>query len=308
MIRKKIIAFLLMGLLGLAVDVTFAKNLKVITTNFPLYDFSRQVGQHMVDVILLLPPGVEAHSFTPTPRDVMRINQADVFVYTGKTMEPWISDILKSITNKQLLIVNTSRVIDLIGEERKEHHRHSSHSAAGQDPHFWLDPILAQKMVLHIAEALALKDSANKTYYMMNAEKYNRELQKLDQQIRKTLACCRHRTIIYGGHFAFGYFSRRYDLEYISLYKGYSPNAQLSPKSIAELIKKMKQLKVGVIYYEELIDPKIARAISEETGAKCLLLHGAHNISKAEHQHGVTYLSIMYDNLEKLKIGLEYQE
>ena len=115
----------------------------------------------------------------------------------------------------------------------------------------------------------------------------------------------KHKKIIYGGHFAFGYFAKRYGLGYESPYEGFSPNAEPSPKAIVELIKKMKSSQIKYIYYEELIDPKVARTISQAAGAKLELLHGAHNISKSELENGVTFIYIMNKNLEKLKEGLE---
>ena len=113
--------------------------------------------------------------------------------------------------------------------------------------------------------------------------------------------------IIYGGHFAFGYFAKRYGLTHESPYPGFSPNAEPSPKAIAELISKMRASGQKYIYYEELIEPKVARIIAEETGATLELLHGAHNVSKKELKSGITFLDIMEDNLQKLKVGLECQ-
>jgi zinc transport system substrate-binding protein len=284
--------------------------LKIITTNFPLYDFTRQICQEKAEVVLLLPPGAEAHSYRPTPRDVMRIHQADIFVYTGEYMEPWVEDILQGIRNKELLVVDTSQAVlqDLRGHEKEglEHHGHHAHHQA-MDPHFWLDPILAQKMVKYIAVSVASKDVDNKEEYQRQAKDYCAELEQLDRTIREVLIHCKQRTIIYGGHFVFGYFSRQYGLDFITPYKNFSPNAQPNPKNIMRLIKTMKQLETKVVYHEELVEPKVARAIAGETKAKLLLLHGTHNITKQEKQNKVTYLSLMYDNLEKLKIGLEYQ-
>jgi zinc transport system substrate-binding protein len=126
--------------------------------------------------------------------------------------------------------------------------------------------------------------------------------------IRATLEKCKSRTIIYGGHFAFGYFARRYGLEYLSPYAGFSPNAEPTPRKIAELIETLKKTGSSCIYYEELLEPRVARIIAENTGAKLLLLHGAHNISRDELDQGVTYLEIMQGNLERLKLGLGYYE
>ncbi|MFA4989071.1 MAG: metal ABC transporter substrate-binding protein [Candidatus Omnitrophota bacterium] len=285
--------------------------LEVVTTLFPTYDFARQVGGEKVNVFLLLPPGVEAHAFEPKPQDVVRINKADVFIYTGRYMEPWVEDLLKGVSNKGLVVVDSSRGIDLMDERDHDEDDHDEeeegghHHHGGKDPHIWLDLANAQIMVDNIAGALAEKDPANKDFYLENAREYKTKLADLDRRFKETLATAKHKTIIYGGHFAFGYFARRYGLEYDSPYEGFSPNAEPSPRAIAELIDKLNVSGIKYIYYEELLDPKVARAIAQETGARLELLHGAHNLSKDELKKGVTFLDVMEDNLKKLKAGLE---
>ncbi len=302
-----------------------AKKPDVITTLFPTYDFARQIGRDKIDLTLLLPPGVEPHAYEPKPQDIVKISKADIFIYTGKTMEPWVENILKGISNKNLLVVDASSGIGLMSEDDHDldeelqegghhdgkhseaHDEHGHHHHGGKDPHIWLDLANDQIIVDTITKALIEKDLTNKEFYSKNAEEYKLKLASLDNRFKETLATAKHKTIIYGGHFAFGYFAKRYGLEYNSPYKGFSPNAEPSPKSIVELMGKMKKTGSKYIYHEELLDPKIARTIADETGAKLELLHGAHNISKDELSQGKTFLDIMEDNLNKLKIGLECQ-
>jgi zinc transport system substrate-binding protein len=313
-----------------------AAKLKVTATIFPLYDFARQVGGDRVEVSLLLPPGVEAHTYAPRPGDMIRLGNADVFLYTGEFMEPWAENLVKGVDNPALLVVDTSRGIELAeGDEhdehvhsgeagdhaappQEEHHGHDHGASAdahagdasdhhhhhGKDPHIWLDPLLARTMVSTIAEAFAAKDSAGAEIYRNNAESYAKELAALDREITEGLSGCERRTIIYGGHFAFGYFARRYGLEHVSPYPGFAPDAEPSPRAVAELVETMKHTGASVIYHEELIDPKVARAIAAETGARLLLLHGAHNLSREEREQGLSYLRIMRDNLARLREGL----
>lgn len=315
---------LLAGLLALVVGTALfsgaaaaeAAKLKVTATIFPLYDFARQVGGDRVEVSLLLPPGVEAHTYAPRPGDMMRLGNAEVFLYTGEFMEPWAENLVKGVDNPALLVVDTSRGIELAEEDEGDEHVHSGeagdHAASGnasdhhhgKDPHIWLDPLLAQTMVRTIAEAFAAKDPAGAEVYRANAESYAKELAALDREITEGLSGCERRTIIYGGHFAFGYFARRYGLEHVSPYPGFAPDAEPSPRAVAELVETMKHTGASVIYHEELIDPKVARAIATETGARLLLLHGAHNLSREEREQGLTYLQIMRDNLARLREGL----
>ncbi|TCL68536.1 zinc transport system substrate-binding protein [Hydrogenispora ethanolica] len=286
--------------------------LKVVTTLFPQYDFVQEIGKDKVAATLLLPPGVEPHSFEPSPQDIVGIRKADVFVYTGEYMEPWAHKVIEGVKGKKIVIVDTSRGIELMKEE-EEHEDHDEHEGeeehhhhGGKDPHIWLDPVLARQMVSNIVAGLAKADPQHAAFYKQNGAAYQKRLQKLDREFAAAFAKARTKTIIYGGHFAFGYFAKRYGLKYISPYSGFAPDAEPTPQRIAELIKTIKKTGTKVIYYEELIDPKVAKVIADQTGAKMLLLHGLHNISKAELKAKVSYVTLMEGNLERLKQGLGY--
>ena len=291
--------------------------LRVVTTLFPLYDWARVIAQDRATVSLLLPPGVEPHSFEPTPKDITAINKADLLIYTGEFMEPWVESLIKGKTNKNLIVVDASQGLELMAASQEEDgdHEHADHEHGhgnskthhhqGKDPHIWLEFGNAQKIVDHIASAFAAKDPDNAQVYLNRAQDYNAKLQELDETYARTLAACKHRTLIYGGHFAFGYFANRYRLKHMSPYQGFAPDAEPTPKKLAELIKTMKESDLQAIFYEEGIEPRVAKVIGEETGARLLLLHGAHNVTKDELAGGVTYLSIMQANLERLKQGLE---
>lgn len=280
------------------------KKTKVITTLFPLYDFTRNIGGQYVDVFLLLPPGVEPHTFEPRPEDIVRINSADIFIFTGKYMEPWVDKILKGIDNKKILVIDSSegiKPIELVEDSHTHNHIHKV------DPHIWLDFENAQTMVDNILRALIIVDPENEKYYQHNADNYKSALLRLDSEFKEGLALCKTRYFIHGGHFAFGYMAKRYRLNYISAYEGLSPDAEPSARHLATLIKIIKKYNAKYIFYEELISPKIAEMISKETGAGLLRLHAAHNLTKDEFDRGITFIELMKQNLLNLKTGLQCQ-
>ena len=290
-----------------------AGKLKVITTLFPLYDFARNVGGDGAHVTLLLPPGLEPHSYEPKPGDVLKVNEADIFIYTGREMEPWVESLLKSVDSRKLLVVNAGKGITLLesvgsghGHEEHGHGETAGHGHAGGrlDPHIWLDFVRAQKMVENIRDGFASKDPPRKDFYMKNAAEYESRLKSLDEEFKAGLADCRHRIFVHGGHFAFNYLAKRYNLEYVSAYEG-SPDAEPSPRKILELKKLVKDNGVKYIYYEELITPRVAEVLARETGCGLLFLHGAHNISKDDLEKGATFISLMKHNLDALRKGLE---
>lgn len=285
------------------------KKLSIVTTLFPLYDFARTICGDKANVTLLLPPGVEAHSFEPKPTDLLAISKADIFVYTNPTMEPWATKVLKSVANPSLIVIDASLGTDTLLPEHdlSEEHGHGDekhHQEGPIDPHIWLDLQNTQKIIDTLGSAIAAKDSANASFYNNNATAYKAELAKLDDEFKSGLKSCRTRTFIHGGHYAFGYLAHRYGLTYRSA-QAINPDAEPTPGTISELIKLLKSNHLKYVYAEELVSPKVSEMLSREAGVNILTLHGAHNISKNDLASGVTFIGLMGKNLANLRTGLE---
>ena len=280
--------------------------IRVVVSLFPLYDFVKNIGKDRVAVEMLLPPGVEPHSFEPKPADVLNLNHADIFVYTNKYMEPWVADIIKGIDNKQTLILDSSKGVVFINEdaEHEDEHHSGEQGQARMDPHIWLDLGNAAVMVDTIRDGLIQKDPTNKDYYQKNAEQYKATLKALDDKFMRGLRDCKKKTFINGGHFAFGYLAKRYGLTYMSAY-GFSPDAEPTPGQLVSISRILKEQELKYIFYEELLAPRVAETIASETGAQLLFLHGAHNISKEEFEKGVSFVGLMEKNLANLEQGLQ---
>jgi zinc transport system substrate-binding protein len=206
--------------------------------------------------------------------------------------------------SKKEILIHDEPHKHLDKEEHEHSHKEGHHHE--MDPHFWLDFVNAQKMVDRILEGLVKKDPTHKEFYSKNTEQYKLKLNDLDLKFKETLSRCKKKVFVHAGHFAFGYLAKRYGLEYVSAY-GFSPDAEPSPKKLVELTKTLKKHGLGHIYYEELITPRVAETIAKETGASLLMLHGAHNLTKDEFEKGVTFISLMEDNLKNLKAGLQCQ-
>jgi zinc transport system substrate-binding protein len=276
------------------------KKLRVVTTLFPLYDMAKSIGADKTEVLLLVPPGVEAHSFEPRPSDIFKINEADIFVYTGKFMEPWAEDVIKGAVNENLVVVDASHGAKMIPGVSRD----ADEPAGSLDPHIWLDFDNAGIMVKNILQAFQIKDSANKALYEQKAGEYSRKLTELDSLYKTTLAACKHRTIVYGGHYAFGYPARRYGIRYLAA-QGVSPDAEPTANDLVKLVEQIKKERIKYIFYEELTSPRITETIAGETNAKMLLLNAAHNVSRDQLDQGVSLFDILRRNLENLSKGLE---
>jgi zinc transport system substrate-binding protein len=273
--------------------------IRIVTTLFPLYDMARHIGADRTDVSLLLPPGVEAHSFEPKPSDIMKINRADVFVFTSKAMEPWAADLVKSIDNKRIMVVDAGRGTRMIPGQIRD----AGKPAGSPDPHIWLDFDNAVIMAGNIEKAMEAKDPADKDFFRKNAVTYRQEFTSLDAAYRSVLSRCTGREIVYGGHYAFGYLASRYGLEYLAA-QGISPDAEPTAKDLARLVTQIRKDHIGYVFYEELASPRIAETIAGETRAKLLLLNAGHNVTRDQMEQGITLIRIMKDNLAALKTGL----
>lgn len=300
-------------LLSVFLHVGRAENrLKVVTSIFPFQEFARVVGGKRVKVALLLPPGVEAHSWEPTPSDMLKVREADVFIYVGAGMEPYIHDILKGTAGRQMTVLDASKEVRLLDsktrtyqEKGRVHVTDDKHlSTHGHlDPHLWLDIDNDIKIVNRIAEIFSFRDPGGASYYTENASKYNKKLTSLDTKYKKELQHCQQRKFVFGGHAAFAYLAKRYGLEQIPLY-GINPEAEPTPKKLAELVKISQKHRIQYIYFEELISDKLARVMAQEVGAQTLVLNPGVNLTRGQFRKGITFLDIMEQNLESLKRGL----
>ena len=276
--------------------------LRVIATIFPLYDMARNIGGDQVKVSMLLPPSTDAHNFELKPDDIIRISKADLFLYVNMEMEQWAYKVINATSsNIKLLPVETGSGINMLPltDSDEEDHR-----ASKFDPHIWLDFVNAQKMVDNITTALVKIDQRHSDYYLKNAALYKNKLAALDNKFTVGLTGCKSRTILHAGHWAFAYLANKYGLKYYSVYN-VSANSEPEPQKIIALIQQIKNTKAPYIYTEELMNPRLAETIATETGASLLKLNNGNTISKAEMSRGVSFLSLMEENLVNLKKGMQ---
>jgi zinc transport system substrate-binding protein len=281
--------------------------LKVMNTIFPLQEFAGAVGGDKVQAELLLPPGAEAHNWEPKPSDFGKIAKADVFICIGPMMEPWAAKVLKAVNNPRLSVVEVSSGLALL--EAKEPEADSKHPPRGPaerylDPHLWLDFSLDAKILDSIARVFGERDPAQAPFYRDRAEAYKQRLADLDRAYRKNLAVCQRRQIIIGGHSAFAYLARRYDLEQVALY-GLSPNAEPTPKKLAGVIETARQNRAKYIFFEAFVNSKLAQVLAKEAGIGTLVLHTGHNLTREQLAKNIGFLDLMKQNLENLARGLD---
>ena len=296
--------------------------IRVVTTIFPPYDFVREIAGDEVELKMLLKPGQEAHSYEPTPQDIIAIENSDIFIYVGGENDQWVEDILDSMPESDTEILRLTDCVDTLEEEHvegmKEERGHSHdetgkrqlpdgtqiHSVHQIDEHVWTSPKNAARIVDQIQRLLSGKDSANREFYRENAESYKEKLLELDNEFRRVTENSKRRLVIFGDRFPFRYFTEEYGLSYYAAFPGCASDTEPSASTMAFLIDKVKEEDVPVVLKMELSNDDISRAIAEATGTKVRTFYSCHNISAEDFENGGSYLSMMQKNVDTLREAL----
>ena len=289
-IMKKILPVLLIILLIFSgcsagkTDVTDNGKLTITATIFPQYDFLREITKGAdVQLDMLISPGKEVHGFESTLSDIAKVSESDLFVYVGSEDDKWVEEVPSSGNTRIALT-------DIITEY--------------EDEHVWTSPKNAIKIVWSLKDALCTLDPENAEIYISNTEKYVSELKELDKGFEEIVSKSENPTIVFAERFPFLNLAKTYGIKHYSAFEGCSTETEAGIKTINFLVEKVKEEKIPAIFTIEFSDAVVAEKISEETGAEVRQFHSCHNVTDEEFENGETYLSLMSENLENLKLAL----
>ena len=331
--------------------------LKIVTSLFPYYDMARAVIGDVkgIDLKMIVTPGQDSHSFEPTPSDVIQMENADVLIYNGGSLETWIDTLLDSLNNKNQIQMKMMDYVDVLNEEivegmdtrfeehdhdehshkednhNKEKHKEDSHSEENHkednhsedssndsefhnedseeeheetDEHIWTSPVNEIIMTEKICEKLSKALPEEKENFQKNAESYISQLKELDNEFRTIVENAKTNEIIFADKFPLQYFAKEYGLKYYAAFPGCGSDMEPSAKTIAFLVDKIKEDNIKAVFYLELSSHIVADAIETDTGAKPLQFNSCHNITQKQFDSGVTYVELMKENVNNLKIAL----
>jgi zinc transport system substrate-binding protein len=271
-------------------------------STFSLYDITKHIADESVELVMILPFGVDAHSFEPTPKLIAKIQKSSLVVYSGAGLEPWIDGF-----EFKHDVIDMSKYVKLkkIQSHNHENHMHKRDSHRGDDPHYWLD---IDNMIIStniIKESLIKIQPKNKKLYEKNAKIYINMLKSLDREYRDKISAskCKLNTIIVN-HNAFSYLSQKYGFDVEAL-SGLSPESQPSAKNMIKLIEHIKEYKLSTIFFESFVSDKAIRSIANEAKVDVDTLQPIGNITADEANKHATYETIMKDNLKKISKALE---
>lgn len=331
--------------------------LKIATSLFPYYDMARAVIGDVkgIDLKMIVTPGQDSHSFEPTPSDVIQMENADVLIYNGGSLETWIDTLLDSLNNKNQIQMKMMDYVDVLNEEivegmdtrfeehdheehshkednhNKENHKEDSHSEENHkednhsedssndsefhnedseeeheetDEHIWTSPVNEIIMTEKICETLSKALPEEKENFQKNAENYISQLKELDNEFGTIVENAKTNEIIFADKFPLQYFVKEYGLKYYAAFPGCGSDMEPSAKTIAFLVDKIKEDNIKAVFYLELSSHIVADAIETDTGAKPLQFNSCHNITQKQFDSGVTYVDLMKENVNNLKIAL----
>lgn len=293
---------------GARQTVTLDEDKPTITAmNFPAYDFARQITRGRANVVLLLSPGADSHSYEPTASDLIAIENSDLFICGGGESDAWLERTLSSLDTSRLSVIKMMDVSDVLEEETVEGMQTEERDSdeIEYDEHVWTSPKNAAKISAAIASEISEIDPPSAEFYAENLREYERELGELYDDFKAAAENASRRLIVFGDRFPFRYLADELGLSYRAAFQGCSDETEPSVHTLTYLIDKIRDEQIPVVFTIEFSNRKIAEIISEETGAQVLEMHSCHNVSREDFDGGATYISLMRRNLENLITALQ---
>lgn len=283
--------------------------LKIISTVFPPYDLARQIAGDNAEISILLPPGSEIHNYEPSAKDMIAIRNCDIFLYIGGENEQWAEKLINSNDTENVTAVKLIDYVPTLSEDEDEHdhdhdHDHDHEHEHETDEHIWTSPKNAQLMLSAVYDAICKVDPSGKQTYTKNKDAYAKQLSDLDNAYRSAVDNAKNKTIVLADKFPFRYLAHEYGLEFSAAFAACSDESEPGVSTMIKLTKTIKENNIPAVYYLEFSSTKIADTLCDETGATKLMLHSCHNVSKQDIENNISYVDLMKQNLENLKLTL----
>lgn len=298
-----VMVVMLLSACGSADTVQKEGKLKVYTTVFAYKSIIEQIGGSHVEVQSIYPKGIDIHTFEPTQKDSLRVAKSDIFIYSGKDLDPVgakIANIAKDKT-KVVSLVHEIKESDLLASESHEHgDEHEDHNHGVHDPHIWLDPVFNKSFAKTIKDELVAKDKKHKKAYEENYNKLIKDLDGIDNKLKDITKNKKHDTV-YISHDSLGYLAHRYGF----MQEGVSGlnNEEPSQSDIINMINNIDKSKASVILYEQNIPSKTTDIIKSKTNAQTAKFHNMAVLTK-DDKEDITYQQLMEDNIKAIDEAL----
>ena len=274
--------------------------ISVVTTIFPYYDFARSVSKGTCDVDMLLKPGSDVHSFEPTPSDILKIRNADLFIYNGGESDEWVDSILESLGDiDKPVVMKMTDYVKPLTEMDADHHAEDE-----EDEHIWTSLDNAKTLVSKISDEVSKLDSKNKSIYHRNGLDYIEKISKVQSEIENTVNSSESKKIVVGDRFPLLYFATEFSLDWECAFPGCSTETEPSLDRLSKLTDTIEKDKIKTILKLEMSENKVADTLADETNTKVRTFYSAESVSKEDFANNVTYVDLMERNNNALKEAL----
>lgn len=271
--------------------------ISVYVSFYPMFDFTSRIAGNHARVVNLIPSASEPHGWEPTAADIVSLERADLFIYSGAGMESWVDDILETLSNDELVVVEAAEGLPLLHGQHMD-----TPGESDVDPHVWLSPVNAKLQMKNILDGLILADPENRDAYTDNFNQQTVLFDDLDTEFRNALAPYTGAEVIVA-HEAFGYLCDAYGLVQVPV-EGLTPDSEPDPARIADIIRFAESHQVRVIFFEETASSRVADTIADAIGAETGVLSPVAALDEAALTTGEDYLTVMRDNLQALVAAL----
>lgn len=276
-------------------------SLKIYTTIYPIEYAVQQISGETIDTISIYPPGVDAHTYEPTTKDMTDIAKGDAFIYLGAGMEAFAESAADALQNQDVALIELGKHEELFHVEQQAHeedeHGHDGHDHGDHDPHIWIDPLRMLAMSEIIKEELINLHPESEAEYQKNFETLKEKLLTLDKEFTETLQEKNNKNILVT-HSAYGYWER-YGIEQKAI-KGLSTTNEPSQKELTEIIDQAIESNLNYIIFEQNTSDRLSEVIQEEIGAESVMIHNLAVLTDEDIANEEDYLSLMKKNLETL--------
>ncbi|KHE71586.1 metal ABC transporter solute-binding protein, Zn/Mn family, partial [Halobacillus sp. BBL2006] len=296
--------------------------LKIYTTVYPLQYFTKQIAGDSADVSSILPPGSDPHTYEPTTKEMVKMAEADAFIYSSAGLEGYAETISDAIKPEGVTILEASEGIQLEkhvhnhdgGNSEEDEHAHEEeqskneeaghegHNHGDQDPHVWLDPIRSVQLAENIKETLVEIKPEQKDKFNENFKQLKKELQDLDQEFHNQLESKPKNKIIVS-HAAYGYWEQAYGIHQVAV-SGLSPTSEPSQKELEKIIEKAKENDINFVLFEQNVTPKVSEVVQKEIGAEALRVNNLSVLTEENVNNKDNYFTLMRENLDVLSEAL----
>lgn len=282
--------------------------LKITALNFPSYDAARAVVGDSADLKMLIPPGSEVHDWEPSPDDIIRILNSDIFIYVGGESDEWVDGILNDVGDGLIVFSLLEHSPFVLDEETKEgmqgedeHSDHEGHLHSTKDEHVWTSLENMASIISDLSDLISSMDSENSAYYEKNSSDYINSIMEIKKEIENVVESAKRNLIVVADRFPLLYFVNEFSLSYYAAFPGCASGTEPSAKTVAFLIDKIREEHIPAVLHIELSNTLLSSLIADETGTEVYEINSAQNISRRDFNNGVTYLDLMRKNLSVLK-------